>query len=100
MDFAYALRLLKEGKKVTRASWQGKLHLEARRRGVNVDMVKVPRSGDIEAVGWLAPPSGADLFAEDWSELVSCTCKRPGARTAYDHADDCPKGRLLSDETA
>lgn len=78
MDFSWALRQLKEGKKVCRLGWNGKgIYIELQRpdehskmtqpyiyivtTGLQTDNPNAPRG----VVPWLA--SQTDLMAEDWT---------------------------------
>ncbi len=67
-NFAEALYILKEGKKMTRKGWNGKgMYVEAQFPDANSKMERpyifiVPGEGF--TVPWVA--SQADLFAEDW----------------------------------
>ena len=70
-DFSEALRLLKEGCKLTRQGWNGKgmwIHVQRPDAGSKMSLPYVyVRTADGQLVPWLA--SQADLLADDW--LVS-----------------------------
>ena len=72
-DFGYALRNLKDGKRVTRPGWNGKgMWLELQRPDAHSKMT-LPyiymKTADDQLVPWLA--SQTDVLAEDWMVLES-----------------------------
>lgn len=74
MNFGIALQAMKEGKKLTRAGWNGKgLFVMAQFPDEHSKMGNPYLYIDAKALGgelnpWV--PSQTDLFAEDWSEIA------------------------------
>ena len=70
-DFGFALRKLKEGKKVSRFGWNGKNMFLAYRHPSSEEICTLPYlvmfTADQKWVPWLA--SQTDVLAEDW-EIV------------------------------
>lgn len=71
MDFGDAIRLLKQGRRVARAGWNGKgMWLELQVPDVNSKM-SLPyiymKTADDKLVPWLA--SHTDVLGEDWIEI-------------------------------
>ena len=70
-DFSWALRLLKAGKKVARAGWNGKgmwlnLQVPDAHSKMSLPYIYMKTACDIQ-VPWLA--SQTDMLAEDWVDL-------------------------------
>ena len=69
-DFSYALKVLKQGKRITRSGWNGKnMWLELQRPDKHSKMTlpyiyMYTAQGDL--VPWLA--SQTDMLADDWME--------------------------------
>lgn len=75
-DFAWALRLLKEGKRVARAGWNGKgmwlykvwgTSATVYQSAVVIEPFIVMKTADEKYIPWLA--NQTDLLAEDWTEV-------------------------------
>jgi hypothetical protein len=71
-DFAWALRRLKSGARLTRAGWNGRGMWIALQRPDAQSKMTLPylymRTVDGALVPWLA--SQSDLLAEDWQEVT------------------------------
>ena len=71
MNFSKALKKLKKGKMMTRASWSSKgatVHKAAYRKGIKPFFLICFDANDDEMFSpWV--PSVGDLFAEDWQKV-------------------------------